>query len=196
MVLTATTGSHYSSMEHLRRFYWGFLSSLGDRPGAPSRGKTPAGHLTPAVQNLDSDAWEELCCQEAQRRFCHSGPHASLNDFKKWLCAASHLADEAGNQSGWFNWSKGVKRQYLTARLAVLQQRVAKRPAFEMSRQLSEKCAEHSFVRGCFVCAGWSHTSLAFWPTHRASVWSCPSKWRRALMATWEGSTFGVQSRQ
>eukprot|EP00913_Durusdinium_trenchii_P023092 g21678.t1 len=32
---------------------------------------------------------------EAQRRFCHSGPHASLNDFKKWLCAASHLADEA-----------------------------------------------------------------------------------------------------
>ena len=33
--------------------------------------------------------------QEAQRRFCHCGPHASLNDFKKWLCAASHLADEA-----------------------------------------------------------------------------------------------------
>ncbi|CAK8998437.1 unnamed protein product [Durusdinium trenchii] len=38
---------------------------------------------------------EERLLQEAQRRFCHSGPHASLNDFKKWLCAASHLADEA-----------------------------------------------------------------------------------------------------
>ena len=32
--------------------------------------------------------------QEAQRRFCSCGPHASLNDFKKWLCAASHFADE------------------------------------------------------------------------------------------------------
>lgn len=38
---------------------------------------------------------EERLLQEAQRRFCHSGPHASLNEFKKWLCAASHLADEA-----------------------------------------------------------------------------------------------------
>ena len=59
---------------------------------------------------------KELCCQEAQRRFCHSGPHASLNDFKKWLCAASHLADEAGKQSGWCNWSRGARRQDLIAK--------------------------------------------------------------------------------
>lgn len=38
---------------------------------------------------------EERLLQEAQRRFCSCGPHASLNDFKKWLCAASHFADEA-----------------------------------------------------------------------------------------------------
>ena len=38
---------------------------------------------------------EERLLQEAQRRFCHCGPYASLNEFKKWLCAASHLADEA-----------------------------------------------------------------------------------------------------
>ncbi|CAJ1411337.1 unnamed protein product [Effrenium voratum] len=38
---------------------------------------------------------EERLLQEAQRRFCLSGPYASLANFKTWLCAASHHADEA-----------------------------------------------------------------------------------------------------
>ena len=68
-------------------------SNLGPAAAATSM-RGPSASFQAWVTDLER-RHEERLLQEAQRRFCHSGPHASLNDFKKWLCAASHLADEA-----------------------------------------------------------------------------------------------------